>query len=675
MNPEDLRQSLTELAANHRWAWDDRVRIVLDALPGADSIRHPAVVVRELSDEWLAAAVHDESLIARVAMLVAECGAQPPIEHPEVVYFSPEFGISERVAQYSGGLGILAGDHLKAASDLDVAIAGVGLFYRQGFFHQELHDGGQTERYEDQRPEDLGAVDTGHVVEVPVAERSVLARVWMLRVGRVPLVLLDTDHAGNSDHDRSITDRLYGGDRRHRLEQELILGVGGARAVEALGWSGALHHLNEGHAGFGLLELLERERRAEVRDLNSAIARVRPRVLFTTHTPVDAGIDRFDAGLIAEYLVPWVRSWGPAWGVDTAAVARLGADPHTDEFNMAALCLGLSARANGVSELHGRISRQLFAAVPGGSAIGSVTNGVHARSWVSDQRQSLFDEVLGTRWADGDPEAWSRVDEIGDDLLESQRPAQRRALDDALRERCGVSLAPEALVIGFARRFATYKRATLVLRDRDRLMRLLSDDERPVHLVFAGKAHPADGEGKALLREIVGFTTTPEARGRFSFIPDYDMAVARAMYAGCDVWLNTPVRPVEASGTSGEKAALNGALNCSVRDGWWAEMSDGYNGWDIAISDALETGRGDAAVRDDEEAAATLDRLFEIAAVFHDPLGSSSGSTRGGPSPQWYRRVRHMWRTLGPKVTAARMVRDYDRIFYTPMGESIRRAD
>jgi glycogen phosphorylase len=660
VNPEQLRGALLSLATNLRWTWNHRTTAVFADLPTADHTRHPLRAVHALDTDDLSALCLNEDWCAHVGSLVAELEAElaTAVIHPEVVYYSPEFGISELVPQYSGGLGILAGDHLKAASDLGVRLAAVGLFYRHGFFRQQIGPSGQSERIDTYDATDLGCIDTGVVVDVPVATRTVLAKVWRLDVGRIPLLLLDTDIDDNTPADRLITDQLYSGDRRHRLEQELVLGVGGARAVAAVGWAPGVHHLNEGHAGFLTLELVDRALADGAGSLEDAIEVVRPHLLFTTHTPVPAGIDRFDRKFIERHLEPWADRWN----TPIRSLLALGEDPDSgiEVFNMAALCLRMSDRANGVSKLHGEVSRELFARVPGGDRVGSVTNGVHARTWVSPPLQDLFDRTLGEGWADGDHDAWSGVHDLDDDELVTVRRDTRGSLVRLLADRSGTTLEPDALVIGFARRFATYKRATMLLRHPEVLAALLADDARPVHIVFAGKAHPADEPGKALLAEIVAHSSTPAANGRFTFLPDYDMAVARAMYAGCDVWLNTPVRPHEASGTSGEKAALNGALNCSIRDGWWAEMSDGRNGWDISLSAAT-----DPDVRDDEESASLLALLGEIAAEFHADGG-------GAPSAAWLARVRHNWASLGPRVTSARMVSDYREQYYEPMLSALR---
>jgi starch phosphorylase len=378
--------------------------------------------------------------------------------------------------------------------------------------------------------------------------------------------------------------------------------------------------------------------------------------VFTTHTPVPAGIDRFPVDIASEHLQPWAD----AWRLPIADVFALGRDPSEEppEFNMAVFCLRTAARANGVSKLHGRVSRELFAHVPGGDAIGSVTNGVHARTWIAPPLQELFDQTCGPTWADGDTDAWRRVGDLDDDAIRAVRRAGGSLLAAMVHERTDIKLDPDALTIGFARRFATYKRATLLLRHRDRLAKLLTDDARPIQFVFAGKAHPNDDPGKALLADVVAFAASADAMERFVFVADYDIEVAQAMYAGCDVWLNNPVRPHEASGTSGEKSALNGGLNCSISDGWWDEMADGRNGWTIPASASVEP-----AVRDRAESTAALDLLAgEIVPTYYD--GGDPWSTA------WLDRVRHCWTDLGPRVTAARMVSDYWEQLYRPTIEA-----
>ena len=584
MDSTTLRNQLLTLATSHLWTWDHELLALLDHKRSAPSDPtsppHPVVTITALGDDELEALAADAEFVARLAdqWQRAEAYLADRITDPAIAYFSPEFGISERIPQYSGGLGILAGDHLKAASDLTVPLCAVGLLYRQGFFRQGVKNGHQTERYETYEPEALGAVDSGLTVTVPMVRHEVTARIWTLDVGRVRLILLDTDVESNSKHDRRITDRLYSGDRRHRLEQEMILGVGGARAVRALGLNPPLYHLNEGHAGFLILELIDQEV-ADGATLAEALERIEPRLLFTTHTPVPAGIDRFDHGLILSYLKPWAKRWA----VDVADVAELGHDPDgaDNEFNMALFCLRAAAKANGVSKLHGEVSRELFGQVDKGAAIGSVTNGVHARTWIAPRIGEVFDEIGGPAWADGDAAAWDRIAAMDTAAIRNLRRRGGETLSQMVQERTGTAFDPEVLTVGFARRFATYKRADLLLRHRDQLEQLLADDSTPIQFVFAGKAHPADEPGKALLARIVEFAKSKGANNRFVFVSDYDIAVAQAMYAGCDVWLNNPVRPREASGTSGEKAALNGSLNCSISDGWWDEMATDMNGWTI----------------------------------------------------------------------------------------------
>jgi starch phosphorylase len=636
---EALRSDLRRVAGNYRWTWSTSARELLQSLPGADSSTHPATVLANLDETEQETLSRDIDFVSRLGY---EASQVPESIEPKIAYCSPEFGLTALFPQYAGGLGVLAGDHLKSASDLSLPLAAVGLFYREGVFRQVIEHGRQTERYDDIDPEGVGAVDTGRTITVPFPGREVHARVWRIDVGRVPLILLDTNVKANSSEDRKITDRLYAGSRRHRLEQEIVLGVGGARALAAMGWEIELHHLNEGHAGFIVLELIDRIC-GEV-GFESARDRVRDGLVFTTHTPVPAGIDRFDRALVEPYLQPWADGWQ----ADIEDLWSLGQDPDdTQVFNMAALCLRSARTANGVSALHGEVSRKLFAGVGIGDDIGHVTNGVHARTWTAPHTQTLFDATLGDGWADGHSEAWERVTLIDDAALSETRRRSSLYLANLIRDRTGQIIDPDALVIGFARRFAPYKRASLLLQRPDLLEDLLADDNRPVHFVFAGKAHPSDETGKGLVAEILRAGVSEYVNGRISFIPDYEMDIAFAMVQGSDIWLNNPIRPREASGTSGEKAALNGSLNCSVLDGWWAEMYDGHNGWEIAPS-ASE----DPARRDHEEATTMLGTISQIAHEYHDAHSLLLG------------RIRHAWDTLGPKVTSARMVRDYEDTVY-----------
>ena len=646
MSPQALVHDLSRLAANYRWTWAVGTRRLFEQLPAHHPATHPLQVVAGLDDETVAALASDVDFTSRLAVEIEELDSlMSSAVEPTIAYCSPEFGLSALLPQYAGGLGVLAGDHLKTASDLRKPLAGVGLFYREGVFRQVILDGAQSEEYRAIDPVAVGATDTGIVVTVPFPGRDVAARVWRVEVGRVPLLLLDTDIDVNTGADRLITDRLYTGTREHRLDQEMVLGVGGARALAEMGWDIGLYHLNEGHAGFIVLELLDRVNGDA--DLEEARARVRRSLVFTTHTPVPAGIDRFEIDLMRPYLEIWEHRWGRPF----EALWELGVDPENpDVFNMAALALRSAGKANGVSRLHGEVSRKLFAGVGIGDEIGYVTNGVHTRTWTAPHFQDLFDGVLGRQWADGQAATWQKVTAIDDETLDSHRATSSRALADLMQSTTGISVDPDALIFGFARRFAPYKRASLLLRRAEALEELVSRADRPVHFVFAGKAHPSDENGKALVADLLSAAASDRFRHRISFVPDYDMNVARVMVQGCDVWLNNPIRPREASGTSGEKAVLNGSLNCSILDGWWAEMYDGRNGWDITASEAADPDQ-----RDDEEAISLMATLEAIANEYHRAR------------PVFLGRIRHAWATLGPRVTAARMLREYEETLYRSM--------
>jgi starch phosphorylase len=683
---------------NLRWSWDDRTQDLFrwvepDAweATGHDPIRLLGMVDHRRLDHLAAdraflsfmAEVHDDLRryleTDRWFQGRQSPGGAESSPLRSVAYFSPEFGIAEALPQYSGGLGVLAGDHLKAAGGLGVPLVGVGLFYHQGYFRQEMNpDGWQKERYVDLDPHVMALSPVeGLRVEVDLAGSPLLARIWKAQVGRVPLYMLDTDVEENDDNSRTVTDRLYGGDSEHRLRQEILLGVGGVRALELLEHPVQVFHSNEGHAGFlGL----ERVRRAIVDDglsFDEAIEAVRAGTVFTTHTPVPAGMDRFPRGLMEHYF----KGWAHECDVDFDRVMALGQQPGepTDApFNMAVMGLRLAASSNGVSKLHGVVSRQIFAPVwPGVPVeelpIRSVTNGVHSRTWVSPEMRDLFDRHVLPEWHEAGPDRWARIDDAGDDELWRARQQARERLVAFVRRRlhesalarglsepeaawCDEAFDPGVLTIGFARRFAPYKRATLLLSQPDRLKALLLDPDRPMQLLFAGKAHPADDLGKDLIRQVVQFSRQEDVRHRVAFLEDYDMALARVLLQGSDVWLNTPRRPLEACGTSGEKAALNGALNCSIRDGWWDEYFDGENGWAIASTEGWD----DLGRRDQAEAASLFDILErQVVPLFYE-------RAPGRPRQRWLQRVRRSLRTLGPEVSASRMVRDYVVDLYEP---------
>ncbi|MEO6651911.1 MAG: alpha-glucan family phosphorylase [Ilumatobacteraceae bacterium] len=638
-------QLLADLAANHRWSWHTPTRELLGSLPGAADAKHPVAALADSSgdalDGWLGE--HAD----RIATLHAELTSViASVDEVGIAYFSPEFGVAAELPQYSGGLGILAGDHLKGASDLAIPLAGVGLFYRQGFFRQSIDGHRQHERFETVEPELVGAIDTGQIVHVTIGGEEIACRIWKQMVGATPLILLDTDVDTNPAWGRTITDRLYSGDRLHRLRQELVLGIGGTRALRALGLAPQVFHLNEGHACFLLLELLGE--RVDAGDtVDEAVAHVRDQALFTTHTPVPAGIDRFARSIVEPELV----GLAARIGIDVETVfdwARLPSDDLEEPFNTAALAFELCGRANGVSQLHAGVSRSLFASLPRAAAVEGITNGVHARTWVSPELESLYDDHLGAGWANGDAAAWARIGAVDPDAFATARAPGRRALVDLVADRTGVHLDLDGCIIGFARRFATYKRAALLLRDRDGLRRSL---DAGAQFVFAGKAHPADGPGKAVLREVAEFAASDEAQGRFALIPDYDIDIAKVLYSACDVWLNNPVRPREACGTSGEKSALNGGLNLSILDGWWADWYVDGIGWSIPTSDEHDT-----TARDHAESVA----LHEL--VTSDVVPTVADRDR------WWATTAAMLEHLGPLVTAGRMVNEYDERFYRPLG-------
>jgi starch phosphorylase len=600
-----------------------------------------------------------------------------------VAYFSPEYGITAALPQYSGGLGILAGDHLKTASDLGVPLIGVGLLYRHGYFTQSLSaDGWQAERYPSDDPNgqplellrDAEGLPVHVAVSLP-AGRQLSAQVWVAQVGRIPLLLLDSYVEENEPDLHEVTDRLYGGGSDHRLRQELLLGVGGMRAVRAFCAltghpSPEVFHTNEGHAGFLGLERI-REYAERGLSFDEAIEVCRAGTVFTTHTPVPAGIDRFGRELVRQHfdddpLLPVDRVL--ALGAETYP----GGDP--DVFNMAVMGMRLARRVNGVSLLHGQVSRQMFAGLwPGFDTrevpIGSVTNGVHTPTWVAPEVGALL--AGGDDWerAAAAPagEIWAVRSRLRSRLVAETRRRlraswQQRGASEAELTWIDDVLDEHVLTIGFARRVPSYKRLTLMLNDPAQLAQLLKDPSQPVQIVVAGKAHPADDGGKALIQQMVQYSDSPDVRRRIVFLPDYDMALARTLVQGCDVWLNNPLRPLEACGTSGMKAALNGALNLSVRDGWWDEWYDGGNGWEIPSADGV----ADAGRRDELEAQALYELLAKsVAPMFYER--DADGIPQG-----WVERIRHTLRSLGPKVQAERMVREYVNALYVPAAASSR---
>ncbi|MDQ0754202.1 alpha-glucan family phosphorylase [Arthrobacter sp. B3I4] len=725
--PESIRP-LARLATNLRWSWHLPTRELFEQLNPqiwAESAQDPVTFLGLVSREELQRLAADQEVVRRVHAAAADLDAY--IEQPRwyqglgedaprcIAYFSPEFGITEVLPQYSGGLGILAGDHLKAASDLGVPLIGVGLLYQAGYFKQSLsRDAWQQETYPVLDPDGLpltllreAAPDgNGRPVEISLPlphGRRLLAHVWRADVGRVPLLLLDSNVPGNDDAARGITDRLYGGGGDHRLQQELLLGMGGVKALRAYQrLTGApapeVFHTNEGHAGFlGVERIQELMSGENPLSWDEALTAGRASTVFTTHTPVPAGIDRFETSQIEHFFAA-----GLAPDVPTAKILDLGREDFTEGnpfvFNMAVMGLRLAQRANGVAKLHGVVSRGMFSALwPGFDhtevPITSVTNGVHVPTWVDPRISQLAREQFGS---DAETEGrWDLAYNVTDEALWALRREMRVSLVEDVRRRLRAAwkkrgaadaelswtdsvLDPDILTIGFARRVPTYKRLTLMLRDPERLKALLLHKTHPIQLVIAGKSHPADDAGKKMIQDLVRFTDDPEVRHRIAFLPNYDIAMARTLFPGCDVWLNNPLRPLEACGTSGMKAAINGSLNLSVLDGWWDEMYDGENGW------AIPTANNDASPeeRDDIEAAALYELLeTQVAPKFYG-LTVSAGAGAAGPSqsePQkvpthWVSMIKHTMTHLGPAVSADRMLQDYVNVLYRPAAVAGRHA-
>ncbi|HYZ56067.1 MAG TPA: alpha-glucan family phosphorylase [Streptosporangiaceae bacterium] len=719
--PEPLAP-LHELMLNLRWSWHSETADLfasIDPEAWEASGHDPVAMLSSLQPGRLAALAADQGFGSRLGAAAGDLhdylngsrwyqrvrdeqqvsgGArhQPLAAAPSsIAYFSPEYGITAVLPQYSGGLGILAGDHLKAASDLGVPLIGVGLLYRHGYFTQSLSaDGWQGERYPASDPNGLPLEllrnTDGSAVRVTVTlagGHKLAAQVWLARVGRVPLLLLDSYVEENEPALHEVTDRLYGGGSDHRLRQEMLLGIGGVRAVRAFcAITGhpepEVFHTNEGHAGFLGLERI-RNLTDKGLSFDEALEACRAGTVFTTHTPVPAGIDRFPRDLIERHFSG--EAADPALPVERVlalgAETYPGGDPHV--FNMAVMGMRLAQRVNGVSRLHGAVSREMFSGLwPGFDEaevpIGSITNGVHPATWVAREVLELADPGAGALSESGDRD-WERVASLPAGQIWDTRRGLRANLVAQVRQRLRASwrqrgasdaeltwiddvLDPDVLTIGFARRVPSYKRLTLMLHDPERLAALLLDSERPIQIVIAGKAHPADEGGKRLIQQMVRFTDDPRVRSRIVFLPDYDMEMARSLVSGCDVWLNNPLRPLEACGTSGMKAALNGGLNVSVRDGWWDEWFDGANGWEIPSADGVP----DPERRDELESAALYDLLAtSVAPLFYER--NAAGVPAG-----WVEMIRHTLRVLGPRVQAERMVCEYVTTLYAPAARASR---
>ncbi|MDJ0953955.1 MAG: alpha-glucan family phosphorylase [Acidimicrobiia bacterium] len=695
---EPLRRVVYDL----HWAWNHAAIGLFRRLDGDlwEATGHnPVLMLGSITQDKLDAAAADPAFLTHLERVVDEFetyrssrstwferthGADSGLR---VAYFSLEFGITECLSIFAGGLGILAGDHLKSASDLGVPLTGVGLLYQEGYFRQQLNEAGwQKETYE---PNDFHNLPVELVtdvsgsplsVSVPFPGRDVTALIWKAQVGRVELYLLDTNHEGNTPDDRRITDQLYGGSRETRMKQELLLGVGGFRALEELGIEPTVYHMNEGHSAFLVLEWIARLMAsngltfAEAKEAASGL-------VFTTHTPVPAGHDYFPPDLVTRYLGRYAEMYQMS-PHEFVGLGRRNPGDSLEEFCNTILALDTAAFSNGVSKLHGVVSRNMWTElwpqhpveeIP----ITSITNGVHAKSWVSQEMKDLYDRYLGPQWREepADAAVWKRVRDIPPAELWRTRERRRERLVAFARRRLARQLAmrgapqaevemadvvldPHALTVGFARRFATYKRADLVLQDTQRLLALMQNTERPVQFIFAGKAHPADDGGKRLIQKLIDLTRNPEIWRHLVFIADYDMSVARALVQGADVWLNTPVRPLEASGTSGMKAAVNGVLNLSTLDGWWDEAYEDGVGWAIGRRET----HPDPAQRDRFEAHALYDLLErDVAPLFYDR--GVDGLPRG-----WLATMQKALSKLNSQFNTHRMVREYTEKYYLPAG-------
>jgi len=711
MTPSDLTalperlSRLHELALDLSWTWSPAREVFrrLDYRLWQQTRHNPVLMLRLMDAETLERAANESDLLAvydrAVAGLEALRGGNGHAGHTQprtwwhrvvpastsdvVAYFSAEFALHQSLPIYAGGLGVLAGDHCKEASDLGIPLIGVGFMYPQGYFRQRVSpEGWQQEQYEriDWANAPVQRAQTRDrkpcVVQVPLGTRTVLVQVWEVRLGRVRLLLLDTDLEQNQPWDRELSARLYGGGQDTRLQQEIVLGLGGVLALRALGLTPAVWHLNEGHAAFVILQRL-RDLLAADTPWEDALVEVRRSTVFTTHTPVPAGHDAFPFHLVEQHLA---GCWG-SMGAERDHFLALGTYDNGagPQFNMTALAMRSAGAINAVSQLHGEVTREMFAPLwpdlaIGDRPVGAITNGVHVPTWIAGGLARLFDRHLGAQWRDryDDPELWRRLPEIPDDELWAARQALRHSLFQFVRERArerfadeggasravagGAMLDPDALTIGFARRFTGYKRPDLIFRDVERLSRLVGDARRPVQFVFAGKAHPADEAGKHHLQQIFRHALDSRFGGRIAFVEDYDLHVAHLLVQGCDVWLNNPRKPLEASGTSGMKAAMNGVPHLSIGDGWWAEGFTGDNGWLIEGHAATS----DPGVVDDADAAALYDLLEQAVIPAFYARGPKNIPTR------WLTIVRQSIATVTPRFSTRRMLKDYIERAYAP---------
>ncbi|MFN0052410.1 MAG: alpha-glucan family phosphorylase [Planctomycetales bacterium] len=700
-NQKSIHDKLRELGGNLWWSWQPEVTQIfrdIDPTLWTEVGHNPVLLLEHYPPDALENRATDAVLHTRInwayrrwqeymqstdswgATHAGVLGQRP------TAYFSAEFGLHESLPIYSGGLGVLAGDHLKSASDLGIPLVGVGLFYSQGYFNQYLDEQGwQKETYTDQKiaklPLEAALGTDGKPVLISVDTRGgkIHARVWRVNVGRIPLYLLDTDVPENRDEDRQLTSRLYGGDHRTRIRQEIMLGIGGVRALKAMGIQPGVIHMNEGHSAFAGLEVIRERMKEDDSTFDDALRDTSAMCVFTTHTPVPAGHDRFGADLIEEHVGPLRDELGLRQD-SLMSLGRVEPQNHEETFCMTVLAFKVCRRANAVSSLHGVVSRRMWSNLwPWRSEeeipIGHITNGVHVASWLAAQMRMLFDRVLPLDWylRTGEPGVWAPVEQLSPgELWETHqtlksrlityarnrliKQARRRDASEAELAQLATALDPRVLTIGFARRFAPYKRADMILRDLDMLAQLVTSVDRPIQILFAGKSHPADDPGKTILQRVYHVSQQEPFRGRVVFLEDYDINLGRHLVQGVDVWLNNPRRPLEASGTSGQKVVLNGVLNCSILDGWWAEAYDGSNGFAI--------GSGRTHVRQeiqDERDARSLTRVLndEVIPLFYE-------RDQDDLPRLWIKRMKRAVRTLGWRFNADRMVMDYVRTCYVP---------
>ncbi len=697
--PQELSQ-LLQLSRNLWWSWHPEAEELFRSIDpnlwerfGHNPVimldqAEPARLMELARDATYLGKLHKvmDALEAYLAQPCRELGETLNEEHP-IAYFSTEYGIHESLPLYSGGLGVLSGDHLKSASDERLPLIGVGLFYLNGYFRQQLDaNGHQIPLYPENSTTEMPLVairdenDAPLLLPVPLGARTLYVRIWKLQVGRVPLYLLDSNTTQNSEEDRGITARLYDADRDIRLRQEILLGMGGVRLLTALGITPSVWHMNEGHSAFLTLERVHQHMKGDDLSLNEAMVLVRSSCVFTTHTPVDAGNERFSVELMRRYFMSYAEKVGMDWQEFLHLGRQEGGDSGV--FDMTVLALRLSSQANAVSAMHGVVARRMWRNIWKGLddaeiPIDHVTNGVHVASYVGSSFRHLLERHVAPNWDDLHPDdpAWANVDNISDIEFQVARRVQKQSLIDALRvrlPRCSAyaklteqqqkvwlsRLNTETLVIGFARRFAPYKRATMLFGDPERLERLFANDDRPVVLIMAGKAHAADSKGIELIEEVVRWSLDPRFFGKVFFVEDYNLEVSHLLSRGCDVWLNTPRRPNEASGTSGEKVPVNGGINLSVSDGWWVEGDDGSNGWTIGAKASLDLSNVD---QNDYADAEALYRLLEEQVI---PLYFQH--EQGGLSHGWLDMARRSLRTLTAQYSCRRMVRDYLEKIYLP---------